>query len=319
MTSPAAIELRLVIDGGKSKTAAIIVDARGDRVAESTGPGLEIIGSPNGPALIRASLAETLAPLGIEATAFHSVCFGLNGVQVPSADASLAVDAVRGLTTSDRYIVASDAVMSYIGALGIGPGVVAAVGTGSVILAISPDGDIHRVDAYGPLLGDRGSGYDIGRRGLEIAFRVADELPGSAAIHERMLERFGDPNQTMKAVYGDINPSSVIASFSREVARAAIEGDAQAAGLWRDAGRELARGVAAAAAQAHLGDSPFAVACSGGLFGAGDLIRSPFEEELRIVAPRALVRSAAGGALDGGVLLSLQAEPVLTEVSTWVS
>lgn len=308
-----------MIDGGKSKTDAIIIDETGRRLAESSGPGLEMIGSPNGPALVGASLRETLGGFGAEPMVFHTVAFDLNGVQAPSPLATLAVDALRELTNSIRYIVASDAVMTYVGALGIGPGVVVAAGTGSAILAMSHGGEIHRVDASGPLLGDRGSGYDIGRRGLENAFRFGDGLPGSAVLYERMLRRFGDLDETMHAVYGDINPSKVIASFSRDVAQAAIAGDETASAIWRDAGKELARSVIAAAEKTSLVDAPFAVACAGGVFTAGALIQSPFEHELHRLAPHARVQPARGGALDGGALLALQASPVLTEVSTWVS
>ena len=41
-------ELYLLVDGGKSKTEAVIVDSNGSEMAKSRGPGLEIIGSVNG-------------------------------------------------------------------------------------------------------------------------------------------------------------------------------------------------------------------------------------------------------------------------------
>lgn len=41
-------ELYLLVDGGKTKTEAVIVDSNGSEIAKSCGPGLEIIGSVNG-------------------------------------------------------------------------------------------------------------------------------------------------------------------------------------------------------------------------------------------------------------------------------
>ena len=38
------VELYLLVDGGKTKTEAVIVDSNGSEIAKSRGPGLEIIG-----------------------------------------------------------------------------------------------------------------------------------------------------------------------------------------------------------------------------------------------------------------------------------
>ena len=324
--------LRLIIDGGKTKTDAIIVDAAGTRVAASSGPGLEIIGTPNGLELVIGSLRETLGPLRAVGSVdsvgsldtvgwpsgFHTVCFGLNGVHAPSASTMLAVDALRAVTRASRYIVASDAVMTFVGALGVRAGVTVAAGTGSVILSIGEDGRAHRVDGDGPLFADRGSGYDIGRRGLDSALRVANGLPGSAALHDQLVERFGGVRNAVDAVYSSVNPIQAIASFSRNVAAAATAGDSAAIGIWHLAGKELAQSAVAAAVQAGLTSARFPVSWSGGLFTAGSLLLQPFEEELRRLAPNAQLQHAQGGALAGGTTLALRQEPVLTEVSTWI-
>lgn len=58
--------------------------------------------------------------------------------------------------------------------------VVVLAGTGSVAMSYTRDGDhfkcTGRAGGWGPLLGDDGSGYDIGRQGLRIALRAADEI-----------------------------------------------------------------------------------------------------------------------------------------------
>lgn len=309
----------LIIDGGKSKTDAIVIDSAGRVLARSQGAGLEIIGSPNGPERVVASLRDTLSRLDFLDSPIHTVCFDLNGVQAPSQGALIALASVRGLTEARRYVVASDVIMTYVGALGFAPGVVVAAGTGAVTLAVGKENSFHRVDAYGPLLGDRGSGYDVGRRGLVNAFQVADGLAGSPVLYEQMRQRFGGVDPAMAAVYGDINPSKVIASFSKNVAAAAEAGDADSMAIWIGAGRALARGVAAAAIQAELHETAFDVALAGGLFGAGRILRDPFERELRLIEPRAHIQPAAGGALDGGRVFALEESPVWTEVSTWVT
>jgi N-acetylglucosamine kinase-like BadF-type ATPase len=214
--------------------------------------------------------------------------------------------------------VTSDAVTSYVGALGVTPGVVIAAGTGSVILAIDDDGHAHPVDGSGPLCGDRGSGYDIGRRGIDSALRVADGMQGSEAIFAQLIQAFGGPSEALSAVYTSQNPSKVVASFSRDVAAAANLGDAMAIAIWENAAQDLAEGAVAAARAAGLLDKPFVVAGVGGLFQAGALLWKPLARQLCKRAPAASLRPGAAGALEGGTRLALSDEPILTELSTWV-
>ncbi|MEP6842751.1 MAG: BadF/BadG/BcrA/BcrD ATPase family protein [Pseudolysinimonas sp.] len=317
LTTPPS-QLRLAIDGGKSKTHAAIVDEHGRELSRSTGPGLAIIETPGGVEAVTASLRETLAGLG-GGEAFHTVCIGLNGVLRAGASATaLALEAVRRVCESRRFIVTSDVVTSYVGAIGVTPGVVIAAGTGSVILALGDDGAPHAVDGSGPLCGDRGSGYDIGRRGLDSALRFADGLRGSELIFAEVVKMFGGTPQAMNAIYTGSNPSRVIASFSRGVAAAAALGDATALSVWEGAAADLAEGAVAAAAAASLLDTPFTVATAGGLFDVGAVLWEPLARELSQRAPHASLRPGLGGALSGAVKLALSPEPILTGVSTWV-
>ena len=311
-------QLRLVIDGGKSKTEAVVTDADGVEIARSTGPGLAIIESPGGLEDVTNSLRETVGGLGIPER-LHTSCIGLNGVLRAGPHATaLALGALQAVSESRRYIVTSDVVTSYIGALGVTAGVVIAAGTGSVILALGHDGSPHPVDGSGPLCGDRGSGYDIGRRGLDSALRFADGMRGSEALHALVVKTFGGTSEAMAAVYTSPNPSKVIASFSRGVAHAAALGDPTAVYIWEQAARDLAEGAVAAARSAGLLGVPFPVATAGGLFDVGAVLWEPLARELSRLAPGASLLEGAGGALLGGIKLAFSNEPILTGVSTWI-
>jgi N-acetylglucosamine kinase-like BadF-type ATPase len=318
----------LLIDGGKSKTAVAIIDATGGTIAEATGPGLAIIAEPGGPAALRASLAETLSMAGAPPVAetrglaggtgaFATAVFGLNGVHAPSPDADVAAGILCDLVRADRVVVTSDGVLGYVGALGVRPGVAVTVGTGSVIFAIGRAGDAHRVDGNGPLLGDRGSGYSIGLAGLRAGMRVLEGLAGSDALADEVRRRYGSPDDAVHEVHASSTPTRLIASFSRSVAGAAVNGDASALEIWRRAGAELAEGAAAAATRAGLAGRPYPVAWSGGLFAAGDLLVRPFADGLARIAPEARVQEAPGGALSGGAVLAAAPAPVMRGVSSW--
>ena len=318
MSTLGASQRRLVIDGGKSKTQAVITDACGVELAHSSGPGLAIIGTPGGVEAVTDSLRETLAGLGVRET-YHTACIGLNGVLRAGPTAmAMALHSLKEVCESRRYIVTSDVVTSYVGAIGVGPGVVIAAGTGAVILALGNDGSPHPVDGSGPLCGDRGSGYDVGRRGLDSALRFADGMRGSEIIFAQAVEFFGGTSEALSAIYASPNPSKVIASFSRGVAAAAAAGDATAISIWEDAAKDLAEGAVAAARAAGLFDVPFDIATTGGLFAVGAVLWEPLARELSERAAHSYLRPGVGDALSGGIRLALSSEPIHTEVSTWV-
>jgi N-acetylglucosamine kinase-like BadF-type ATPase len=310
-------ELYLLVDGGKTKTEAVIVDSNGSEIAKSRGPGLEIIGSVNGYERVVDSLRTTFDQLPHTAR-FAGVAFGLNGAQAPSASSDLAAKAISSLVKADRFTIASDVVMNYLGALGNQPGVVVAAGTGSVVMAISRQGVPYRIDGDGPLFADRGSGHEIGRQGLKIAAMVDDGLPGSTALHKAMIQRFGTLENTANSVYGAPNPIEVVASFSKSVAEAAKEGDEISIEILRCAAQDLAMNVQAAAQRSKLAGAPFSYSTAGGIFNIGPLLEKTFHEFVAQFLPEAQYQKPLGGAIAGARIVALNKAPMLEQVTTWV-
>jgi len=201
-------------------------------------------------------------------------------------------------------LVTSDAITSHAGALSGRPGVVLAAGTGVSVLAVADDGGFSLVDGYGYLLGDAGSGYAIGRAGLDQALRQADGRSGSAALLTRLVERWGDPRALPRLAQGAANPAEVVASFARDVFAAAHDGDPVALRICEDAARELAESVAAAVRVARV-EAPVPIATTGGLLKAGAVLTHPLDRHLGELLPGAARRPADGDALRGGYGMAL--------------
>jgi N-acetylglucosamine kinase-like BadF-type ATPase len=307
-------EMYLLVDGGKSKTEAVIVDSNGSEIAKSRGPGLEIIGSVNGYERVVDSLRTTFDQLP-ETARFAGVAFGLNGAQA-APSFNLAAKAISSLVKADRFTIASDVVMNYLGALGNQPGVVVAAGTGSVVMAISRQGAPFRIDGDGPLFADRGSGHDIGRQGLKIAAMVDDGLPGSATLHKAMINRFGTLENAAASVYGSVNPIELVASFSKNVAEAAQAGDEIAVEILHGAAQDLAMNVQAAARRSKLAGAPFSYSTAGGIFNIGPLIEKPFHEFVAQLLPEAEYQKPVGGAIAGAQIMAMNNAPGLEQVTT---
>ena len=310
-------DLYLLVDGGKSKTKAVIIDSSGFEIAKSLGPGLEIIGSVNGYERVINSLRATFDQLP-EVGRFAGVAFGLNGAQAPSESADLAAKAISSLVKADRFTITSDVVMNYLGAIGNQPGIVVAAGTGAVVMAISRQGIPYRIDGDGPLIADRGSGFDIGRQGLKIAAMVDDGLPGSTALHRAMIQRFGTLENTVNSVYGAVSPIELVASFSRSVAEAAKEGDEISIEILRCAAQDLALNVQAAARRSKLEGGPISYSTAGGIFNIGPLLEKPFHDFVGQFLPEAQYQEPLGGAIAGAKIVALDRALGLEQVTTRV-
>ncbi|CAM3214884.1 N-acetylglucosamine kinase [Rhodothermus bifroesti] len=105
-------------------------------------------------------------------------------------------------------------------------GVVIIAGTGSVLLGRSLSGQIEVVGGWGYLLGDEGSGFALGRAGLQAVAHALDGGPATR-LRELLAERFGlsERDAIIHHVYQDRWPVQEFAPVVLEAARA---GDAVA-------------------------------------------------------------------------------------------
>lgn len=295
----------LAFDVGKSGCrVALFVD--GVRTAEAELPGPSGLADPAGPASAAAVMAQAAAE--VTSAAVDCVGAGLAGLaQVPEAAGELA-DRLAAHHRTDTVVLASDMTTSHLGALEGEPGVVVAGGTGAVALAVSATGETARADGWGYLLGDAGSGYAIGRQGLDMALRAHDGRGGSEALRVLAERRFGHLDRLPGVVHGAANPARTIAAFARDVLQVAEDGDDWARTVWAKAGIELARTTAAAAAAAMPDEGEVVVGATGGLFDAGEALTGSFAAELARLLPSARLRPRAGDALDGAYLTATRAD-----------
>jgi N-acetylglucosamine kinase-like BadF-type ATPase len=149
-----------------------------------------------------------------------------------------------------RVLVTEDAVTAHLGAFRGAPGVVVAAGTGSI--ALWSDGtSCARVDGWGPVLGDHGSGADIGRAGLRAAFSAVDGRgPATSLVEPARRHLDGLGLDAARRLHAAPNPTEIIADFAVTVLRAAGDGDAVAAAIVSRAAADLATSAALAAGPA---------------------------------------------------------------------
>lgn len=294
----------LTFDVGRTGCRAALW-SDGARTQESDGPGLA--GLDDGVTTALHCMTDVAGHLGELADRPDTVVAGIAGLLSAPERMDDLITGLGTAFTGARVIVTSDAITSHAGALTGGPGVVVAAGTGTSVVGLGPDGGLHIVDGWGHLLGDAGSGFAIGRAGLESALREDDGRGGSAALLGRLEARWGTPRDVVHLVQHSDNPARTVASFAREVFDAARAGDPDATSICRSAAADLAESVATAAARSDPGSSPV-VATTGGLWRAGAVLSRAFDHAVGERLPGVVRREADADALAGAHLLATRPE-----------
>lgn len=230
-----------------------------------------------------------------------AVVAGVAGFSSLVKDPVWVRDRVAGAFGARDALLASDMVTAHVGALDGAPGAVLAAGTGAVALGTDLDRVWRRVDGWGHLLGDLGSGAWIGMEGLREAARSLDGRAPATTLADAATERFGPIATWPSQVYPRADRPRVLGEFVPDVVAACEGGDKTARDILRRAAGHLANTLGAA-----IGDSvPPRIALTGGLFDMpAALLRDPVTALLRERHADLEVADAPGSPLDGALLLA---------------
>jgi glucosamine kinase len=301
----------LAVDAGQTEIRAELTGERGPRTA--TAPGVLRLGGVTGPDDVAAGLLAAVVGLGALPEPAPPTGIGLSGFEAASdQDLRRVHELLRRELGLQRVAIASDGLTSLLGALGDRPGAVVAAGTGTVCVARNRD-RMAKVDGWGSLLGDAGSGFAIGRAGLDAALCQLDGRGGSAALLRAAERRFGPAPELAERIHGAPVPTRAVAAFAADVAREAADGDELAAAILRDAGRQLARSACAALKRLFSGEDEAAVSYAGNVFLAGPLLTESFKEQVEKRRPGTEIVPPAGDSLAGAALLAERAETLRPE------
>ncbi len=294
MTSPL---FTLALDAGQTGIRTLLI-SDSNRV-EGAYPGLltdrELFGQ------LATVIADALTAAGVSADDHVTLCVGMTGL---TAANSLPADLLAKVPASvKRVLLVHDSISGFLGAIGLGEGVMTAVGTGVVTLGVGAN-DIARVDGWGNLVGDAGSAYWIGRAGLDAGMRAYDGRLDSPALLSLVTDNFSHPEEAYIDLQTSTDRVARIAGFARDVIEMAAT-DTHAADIVRSAGRELAISAHAAARRVGLDTALHPKFSWAGNVMKSDLLRESFAMELVARIPHAVLVPPVGEPIDGVALLEL--------------
>ena len=295
------------VDGGGTKTHAIVADLEGHQLAEAIGPG-----SATGPdraersaEIIGAVVREALGAAGQSTASVTMLLAGVAGAGRSREAQSLAA-ALEDLQLANEVIVVGDGEIALTDAFDGRAGIILIAGTGSIAYGRSPSGEIARCGGWGPVFGDEGSGAWIGRRALGIVAGAADGREPATALTGAILTaaQVNEPSELIP--WGIAATPMDFAALAPVVFNAAASGDIRANSLVGLAVEELVLHVRGLAIRLFGDDrATIPVAFAGGLMQKGSPLRKRLEHRFKSAVPGAQVRAgdivAARGAVKAAV------------------
>lgn len=232
------------IDGGGTKTVCILGDAEGNILAESRGESSSVKSRPweDVQRVLLTLIQDVVDQSGTEMSQLGGIFLGLAGSDRPEDRKRISDWLQTELPEGVPITVHNDAVTALAAGTWGQKGIALISGTGSIAYGFDPaTGGFVRVGGWGYLLGDEGSGFDLGRKALVAVMRAYDGRGEPTALTGLVLERWSlqHPGQLINTIYGQDNVRTAIADGSKLVMRAAADGDPIAVKLVEEAIQEL--------------------------------------------------------------------------------
>ncbi len=217
----------LAVDGGGTKTVAVIID---ESKYNLLGIGV------SGPSNVRSVSAVTSRRNILKAIKnaekmagmvnIDSSIYGIAGYgdsTLYTAELNSIVESIDKLSPSNPVITNDGEAAVYLITLG-GNGIVTAIGTGSVGAYIK-NGKLQRIGGWSYLTDDIASAYWIARKGIQMAEKSSDGLIGNTVLINRLEDYFKLPLRDLVADMESHFNKRVMASLAILVDECAEQGD----------------------------------------------------------------------------------------------
>ncbi|ANY74298.1 N-acetylglucosamine kinase [Paenibacillus ihbetae] len=293
------MEIFIGVDGGGTKTEAAAINASGQVISRFTGGSTNpyIVTFDGAMKELQAVIEGLMEPFNLSSASCSSICLGMSGV---SSDEER--QRVRQYLEShflERQLsphiyMRSEAEISLMAVLERQYGILIISGTGSNTYGITKSGSIHRVGGWGHILGDEGSGYQIGLQTLKSVIKSHERILPPTRMSSLILKTYPLSHiaDLKSYIYQPAITKQNIASFARCCIEAAEAGDHVALDILRSQADELAETTSALIMQHH----EFAtsdVVCIGSIFKHSRVFREAYRAAIRERYPRLQFPEAA--------------------------
>lgn len=262
----------LGVDGGGSKTTAVVFDESGNFICSACGESINYYSV--GLESARQAMSEIIGRL--EVKEYSCAFIGMSALN-ERADAAETEKFCGGIIKSEQTAMDSDLFVA-LEAMNE-PAECACIisGTGSMAVMRDKNGSISHTGGWGYILGDEGSGYVIGLSGIKAAIKSAESCAPETALFGECLKYFSISNiyDLIDLYYEKKVSRKTTAAFARLVNECAENGDKTAVDIIEKEAAELF-GTAYGLLKNAKADIP--VGLWGGVFQHNRIFRQKFTE-----------------------------------------
>jgi N-acetylglucosamine kinase-like BadF-type ATPase len=277
----------LGFDGGGTKTDCVLMDESGAVAARSRSGASNptSFGLDASVAALSEAASDALRTGGRSEKDVAYAVAGVSGAGEPNMRSALQ-SGLQSRFPNAAIIITSDLVLS-LNATGETPSVVVIAGTGSAVLGKTAPFELARAGGFGPVIGDPGSAYDIGRKAVAMCYQKhlnSEAFPLGAKILGAFECNFNKFFDRVRAQPGEVFPK-----VFPVVAGAAGSGDLAARTLLAGAARDLQEQTREVIEKLKLRDANFFLAKTGGVFDGSAFLNAQFDRLIREIAPKARI------------------------------
>ncbi len=262
------------IDGGGSKTTAVVADESGSIAASANGGSINFYSNPL--EATRRNMADILLEIQRETgiSSFEGAFIGMSALSGRATQQELSAF-THGVICADSVQMDSDLFIALEAMHTLEPCAVAISGTGSMVIARDGSGSITRAGGWGYILGDEGSGYAMSLAAIRAAVRAGEGAAPKTQLSERLLgfSNVSCFDELIDVFYNPPADRASIAAFLPVVRECAQEGDAVAREIIVDAAKDFSL---TALALLKKYSSDIAVGLWGGAFEHTPIYRDTF-------------------------------------------
>jgi N-acetylglucosamine kinase-like BadF-type ATPase len=306
----AAGKLLVGVDGGNSKTEAILVDSLGEVVSTArTGSSSPHRLGVDGAVDVLGGLIDSLAASSGESREVAHATYLLAGVDTEHEQRELSA-AIEARGWSGGVRVGNDTVAVLRAGGSHEWGVAVVCGAGINALAIAPDGRRAGYQALGEVSGDWGGGEDVGLAALHAAVRASDLRGPDTLLRTAVPEElgFGSPQAVADAVFSGALDRLALLGLPRIVFAASDRGDEVARAIVDRLADEVTGMAVALARRLDLVQIDLEVVLGGGILQAGNArLIDGIRDRVNASLPTAEVVVLSAPPVLGAVLESMSA------------
>lgn len=296
------------IDGGGTKTLLKIADCNGKliKVMEGGPSNINSLGIEK----VKNSLKDLVENAIIDICEIKenclSFCIGSAGIDRQD-ERVMMEDIIRSFGITGRVKATNDAETALYGGVLGGEGVILISGTGSISFGRNNEGKTMRCGGWGHILGDEGSGYDIGRRALTSITRSYDGRENETILTSIILKKLDlkNPMELINYVYRSGAGKKEIASLARCVDEAYKKGDKTAERILRESAYELYLCITPIINGLGLKDKKIPLALNGSVLTKNEFVNTEFKKLVEEKFPHIDIINMREDAAWGAVLIAL--------------